>query len=122
MSAIKAGVEFIEQNEIKAHEIALRNQLFEGLKSLQNLQILTSDYECSSPLSFISTTMSISDLAQVLDSEFGILSRFGLHCSPSSHQPFGTFKNGGTIRLSCGFFNTQSQIDYTIDAIRKTLK
>lgn len=41
-----------------------------------------------------------SDFANVLESEFGIEVRAGLHCSPLAHQAIGTADSGGTIRFS----------------------
>lgn len=43
------------------------------------------------------------DLATVLESEFGIETRAGLHCAPLAHQTIGTLETGGTVRFSpCG--------------------
>lgn len=40
------------------------------------------------------------DLATVLESEFGIEVRAGLHCAPLAHKAIGTFDAGGTVRFS----------------------
>jgi selenocysteine lyase/cysteine desulfurase len=58
------------------------------------------------------------DLAAVLDENFGIQARAGLHCAPGVHRCLGTFDAGGTVRLSVGPFTTADEIDATVDALR----
>lgn len=52
----------------------------------------------------------------MLDNEFGISTRSGLHCAPLAHKTIGSFPNG-TVRFSLGFFNTLEDINYTIDSL-----
>lgn len=40
------------------------------------------------------------DLASVLEAEFGIETRAGLHCAPLAHEAMGTAAGGGTVRIS----------------------
>ena len=54
--------------------------------------------------------------AEVLDREFGICVRSGLHCAPLAHAALGT-ANGGTVRLSLGHFTTADEIDAAVSAI-----
>ncbi|MEG1241285.1 MAG: aminotransferase class V-fold PLP-dependent enzyme, partial [Oscillospiraceae bacterium] len=53
-----------------------------------------------------------------LESEFGILTRCGLHCSPAAHKTLGTFPRG-TVRFSFGFQNTEADVDCALAALRK---
>ncbi len=62
--------------------------------------------------------MDNADIAFRLDSEYGIMTRVGLHCAPMAHQTLGTFPHG-TIRFSFGHFNTEEEVTYAIDAINK---
>ena len=52
-----------------------------------------------------------------LESEFGILTRCGLHCAPSAHKTLGTFP-AGTVRFSLGFASTEADVDAALAAIR----
>lgn len=61
-------------------------------------------------------TMDNADIAFRLDSEFGIMTRCGLHCAPMAHQTLKTFPEG-TIRFSFGHLNTEDEVDLAIDAI-----
>jgi cysteine desulfurase/selenocysteine lyase len=58
------------------------------------------------------------ELSAVLDSQFGVLSRSGLHCAPLAHQTIGTLDRGGTTRLSAGPFLTAEDVDAATAALR----
>jgi selenocysteine lyase/cysteine desulfurase len=49
------------------------------------------------------------DLAAVLETEYGILTRAGLHCAPRAHATMGT-RPEGTLRISFGPFNTADDV------------
>ncbi|WP_334298730.1 MULTISPECIES: aminotransferase class V-fold PLP-dependent enzyme [unclassified Romboutsia] len=53
----------------------------------------------------------------MLDKNYGISTRSGLHCAPSAHKTLGTFPNG-TVRFSFVYFNTEKEIDYIIDCVK----
>ena len=52
-----------------------------------------------------------------LETEFGILTRCGLHCAPSAHKTLDTFPRG-TVRFSLGFASTGEDVDDALAAIR----
>ena len=56
-------------------------------------------------------------LAHRLDSEYGIMTRAGLHCAPLAHQGMGTLPQG-TLRFSPGAFNTAKEIQKVIQALQ----
>lgn len=68
-------------------------------------------------VSFRIENMRPSDVANVLDSQFGIQVRSGLHCSPLVHKSIGSDKLDGTVRMSVGHFNTLADIDALTEAI-----
>ena len=64
------------------------------------------------------------ELARVLEREYGILTRPGLHCAPLAHRTIGTFVEGlaegtpqGTTRLSFGPFLEVPDVKYAADAL-----
>ena len=59
-----------------------------------------------------------ADVGAILDGDFGIATRVGMHCAPLAHQRLGTGRAGG-VRFSMGPFNTAEQIDETVEAIKK---
>lgn len=60
-----------------------------------------------------------AELAMILESEFGLLTRAGLHCAPRAHELFRTGQTGGATRLSLGPFITSADIDHVLDALRE---
>lgn len=58
------------------------------------------------------------EAAAILDSQFGVQVRAGLHCAPRTHQGLGVAKSGGTIRLSLGPFVTDDDLEAAIVAFR----
>ena len=56
-------------------------------------------------------------LAEILENEYGILTRPGLHCAPLAHTRIGTIGAGGTTRLSFGPFLSVLDIKYAADAL-----
>ena len=61
-----------------------------------------------------------AEMAEILDSEFGIMTRCGLHCAPNAHKTLGTYPHG-TVRFSFGHFNTAEEIDYVVSSVREIL-
>jgi selenocysteine lyase/cysteine desulfurase len=53
----------------------------------------------------------------ILDDEYGMMCRVGLHCAPAAHRTIGTFPTG-TVRFGLGAFNTPEQVDAALDAVR----
>ncbi|MEE8169802.1 MAG: aminotransferase class V-fold PLP-dependent enzyme [Phycisphaerae bacterium] len=58
-----------------------------------------------------------AELSAVLESEFGLLTRSGLHCAPLAHEALATRDAGGTTRLSFGPFTTEADVDHCITAL-----
>ena len=69
-------------------------------------------------LSFTVRDMSPSRVGELLDREFGVQTRIGLHCAPSAHKTIGTFPDG-TVRLSWGIFTTEKDVLSVVRSIRK---
>jgi cysteine desulfurase/selenocysteine lyase len=62
------------------------------------------------------------ELAAVLEKNYGILTRPGLHCAPLAHQAFGTLKRGGTTRFSFGPFLTVEEASFAASALAEISK
>ena len=61
-----------------------------------------------------------AEVSFILDSEYGIMTRCGLHCAPLAHQTLGTYPQG-TVRFAFGHKNTREDVEYAVSAIRKIL-
>lgn len=117
------GIKFIEKeglNTIYEHNAYLRSYLINEISNMNNFTI-HGDLNPSNGTSCISITNSkldVSELSFILDSDYGISNRSGLHCAPLAHKTIGTYPNG-TVRLSLGYFNTLEEIKYTVDSLNK---
>ncbi len=58
-----------------------------------------------------------AELAMILESNYGILTRPGIHCAPLAHQTIGTTQYGGTTRFSFGPFLSKQDIKFATDAL-----
>lgn len=62
-----------------------------------------------------------AEAADILERDYGILTRCGLHCAPSAHKTLGTFPHG-VVRFSIGHETSKADIDTALSAIRATAK
>ena len=60
--------------------------------------------------------MNSVDAGAILDGDFGIAVRSGLHCAPFVHTDLGSLQSGA-IRFSLGPFTTETDIDEAIRAM-----
>lgn len=89
--------------------------LLSGLKAIPNLKCYSSE----GPLPIVSVNcdgLAPTDFAAILDSEFGIEARAGLHCAALIHDCIGT-GNEGTLRLSASASTSEKDIHYAVEAV-----
>lgn len=116
------ALRFIEETGIdalRAHELELTARFLEGLRTIPNLRLCGTE-ELSRRVGVISVDFTQADNAEAafrLESEFGILTRCGLHCAPSAHKTLGTFPQG-TVRFSLGFSSTAADVNAALAALR----
>ena len=113
------GVEAIHTAEMK-----LANKLVDGFKKIDGV----TTYCCDSMENHLSTvTMNVDgleagDVGIMLDVDFNIATRTGLHCAPLVHKQIGTLGIHGAVRFAIGAFNTEEHIDVAIEAITEIAK
>jgi selenocysteine lyase/cysteine desulfurase len=57
------------------------------------------------------------ELAAILETHYGILTRAGIHCAPLAHEAMGTTAFGGTTRFSFGPFLSKQDVKFATDAL-----
>ena len=57
-------------------------------------------------------------LADRLESQYGLLTRPGVHCAPLAHETIGTYP-GGTCRLSFGAMTSEDDVKTAVTALRE---
>lgn len=120
---LAAGIRYIVRRgitNIHRDEMALIRRLRDGLADLQKVNIYCAenlDNHVAVLLCNIEV-MNAQDFGDILDGDFQIATRSGLHCAPLAHSDLGT-SPGGAVRLSVGPFNVSEDIDTAISAIRQ---
>jgi cysteine desulfurase / selenocysteine lyase len=120
IAGLEAGVTHLAQlgvSQIQAHGRAVVQRLLAGLTGLPGLSIFgpTSSADRVGVVSVNVAGYDPQELAAVLDANWRVQTRAGLHCAPRMHAALGTSPSG-TLRLSPGHFTTQEDIDSTIAA------
>ena len=115
------GVRFVMERglkQIEQHERDFNEALVERLAAIDNVILYGYQHaNRSGVLSFNIRDQEPQSVAALLNSEFGIQVRAGLHCAPLMHQSLGTDKLGGTVRISPGIFNSLADIDAVSAAV-----
>lgn len=120
------GIKFIKNeglNTIYEKNSYLRSYLVEELHNINNVILYDSIEKADSYTSCVSFNikgLDTSELSYLLDSDYNIKNRSGLHCSPLAHKTIGTYPSG-TVRLSISYFNTKDEIDYAISSINNII-
>jgi cysteine desulfurase/selenocysteine lyase len=112
---VEQGVE-----RLRSHEIELTRRLLAGLSSLSGVSV-AGPIQAEARVGTVSLRLSTLDpqtAASLLETEFGIECRAGLHCAPRMHAAIGSLQEGGTVRLSTGPFTTNEEIDVVVQAIK----
>ncbi|AVQ46358.1 aminotransferase class V-fold PLP-dependent enzyme [Clostridium botulinum] len=125
IAGLLAGIEYINKeglNIIKEREEYLSREFINGLLNIDYIKVygpLDASLRTAT-ISINSSKIDNSELGFLLDSEFGIMVRTGLHCAPLAHKTIGSFPQG-TLRFSFGAFNDIKDINYALYALNSIL-
>lgn len=117
--------------KIAAAELALCRRFLEGAEALSErlpLRILglpssSCQLEKEERVAVVSLDFPEHDNARVawlLDQNYGIMTRTGLHCAPQAHKTLGSFPRG-SVRFSFGGTNTGEEVDAALAALAEIL-
>lgn len=103
---------------IQSHARELTGRLLEGLAAIPGITLYgpRSTEQRVGVVSLNVAGYDPQELASLLDSQWSIQARAGLHCAPRMHAALGTAPSG-TLRLSVGMFNTAGHIDAVLAAV-----
>ncbi|BEP27768.1 aminotransferase class V-fold PLP-dependent enzyme [Helicovermis profundi] len=123
---LNASLKFIFETgleNIRNHELKITKMFIEGLNNIKGIKII-GKLETEGRTPVVSVDFLENDNALVsymLEKSYGISTRVGMHCAPSAHKTLGTFPSG-TVRFSFSYFNTEDEIDYTLNSIKEVLR
>ena len=116
-----AAIEYMNSigfDNIEVYEKELLDYASDNLKKIENIKIYGDVDNKISVISFNVGNHHPSDIGSILD-QYGVAVRTGQHCT----QPImDHFNIPGTVRASFSFYNTKSEIDLFIDALKKASK
>ncbi len=116
---LKAALKSLQPEEKRVHELLLTERFLKGIITVPNIRLLGSA-DSVKRVGVISLDFLSADNGNIsyrLETEYGILTRCGLHCAPDAHKTFGTFPKG-TVRFSFSPATTEEEIDLAVSAIR----
>jgi selenocysteine lyase/cysteine desulfurase len=121
IAGLLAGASFVRGvgiDKIREHEMELAQDLIEELLRIPKMKIYgpLSTQNRVGIISFNLEGISSSELARVLDENYQIALRSGLHCSPMAHKTIGTMERG-TVRAGLSYLNTHEHISRLIEAL-----
>lgn len=117
------GVRYVTglgEEQIGSYKHRLVKMLIDGLSGIEGVHLYSvPDKGRNSGIAAINLgSMDSTELSFVLDREYGIYTRAGLHCAPGAHRTLGTGSRGA-VRFSVGCFNTDSEIIHTLEALER---
>ncbi|OPX83849.1 MAG: putative cysteine desulfurase [Pelotomaculum sp. PtaB.Bin104] len=121
LAGLGAGVKHVlEQGvtKIRQKEMDLTEHFIRNVAKIPGVRLYGPE-DAGSRVSVVSLNITGCDPAEVayiLDRDFDIACRPGLHCAPSAHKTIGTFPQG-TVRFSFGPFNNMEQINTSLKAL-----
>ncbi|AZS18040.1 aminotransferase class V-fold PLP-dependent enzyme [Paenibacillus lutimineralis] len=123
IAGLGEGVKYIlEQGpeSIYRHEWELTQRLMVGLSEIPGLTMLGPEIgkDRTGIVSFVIADRDASEVAFLLDKDYGIAVRAGYHCTPLGHMTAGTMK-GGAVRASIGYNTVVDDVDALVLAIKR---
>lgn len=126
IAGLLEGVKFIKAeglSTIREKEEFLTSRFIDGLRNIKDIKVygVNSSKKMTSTISINTDKINNAELSYILDSEYGIMTRTGLHCAPLAHKTIGTFPIG-TLRFSFGYFNDSKDVDYALYSLNNILE
>ncbi|MCD6581848.1 MAG: aminotransferase class V-fold PLP-dependent enzyme [Desulfuromusa sp.] len=123
LAGLYAALQFLQQagiEQIRALEIELTRKILSGLAKIESVKLYGPDDVMlrAGAISFNLAGYDPAEVGFILDQQEQISVRVGLHCAPDAHRAIGTFPIG-TVRVSPGYFTTETEIDRFLQAIQK---
>lgn len=123
IAGLHAGVEWVNRlglDRVHRHEMALWTRLRDGLEAIEGVTLYCADDVGKGRISVLSFNVAgfeAGDVGTLLDVDYNIACRTGLHCTPMVHEHLGTDKMHGAVRFGIGPFNNEAHIDTAVAAV-----
>jgi len=127
IAGLQAGLKWIQEKgmeNIHHHEMKLTEMLVNGLKNIDGVTLYCQDdlKDHISVIAFNVDGLEAQDVGIMLDADYNIACRTGLHCAPLVHEQLGTDKLKGAVRFGIGPFNTEEHTKAAVEAVREIVE
>lgn len=124
IAGLHAGIKWIQKeglDKLHEHEMKLATALRDGLKELEGVTLYCQDdlTDHISVLLFNVDGFEALNTGTMLDVDYNIACRTGLHCAPLVHEQLGLTEIHGGVRFGIGPFNTEEHIRIAIKAVKE---
>ncbi|MFB3852909.1 MAG: aminotransferase class V-fold PLP-dependent enzyme [Vicinamibacterales bacterium] len=124
VAGLNAGVKWVMERgveEIHRHEMRLLQTLRDGLSEIPGVRLYCQDDLTNhiAVLLFNVEGLEAGETGTMLDVDYDIACRTGLHCAPRVHEQLGTDRIHGGVRFGIGPFNTDAHIEKAVFAVRQ---
>lgn len=122
IAGLNAGIKWVQSQGLEVihrREMELWTRLRDGLRRIDGVTLYCqeSDQDHISVLLFNIDGLEAGDTGTMLDVDYNIACRTGLHCAPMVHEHLGTDRIHGGVRFGIGPFNTPEHIDAAVHAV-----
>lgn len=123
IAGLLAGLEFVKEvglGQIAEKEHQLVEQVLEGLRALPGTVVYgpAPGAPRGNAISFNLAGQDPATVGFLLDRNYEISVRVGLHCAPDVHRTIGSYP-AGTVRVSPGYFTSAQDIEYFLRALKE---
>jgi cysteine desulfurase/selenocysteine lyase len=124
VAGLHAGIKWIEKQgmeNIHEQEMSLTAMLRDGLKDVEGVTLYCQDDLADHISIFLFNVDGLEALntGTILDVDYNIACRTGLHCAPLVHEQIGTAEIHGAVRFGIGPFNTEEHIKIAVEAVKE---
>lgn len=120
IAGVGAAARLLQEHgaEWRAQEQRLYRTLKEGLLAIDGITVFGPDVDKPAVpiVSITCETLGADRIAFLLDRDWGVAVRSGLHCAPWAHRTLGTLETGA-LRFGIGHGNTESDVSDALAAL-----
>ncbi len=126
IAGLEAGIDFISgegMKSIRDHELGLMELFLEGVQKIRGIVVYGpgGKEERAPVVSFLVEGRDSAEIGGILDTNYNVACRAGLHCAPDAHRTLGTFESK-LVRFSFSYFNTAREVESSLAALDEIVR
>ena len=105
-------------DQIRSHEMNLTRRFWKGRQILKDSLCTVQELYARAPVVSSAWRKASGVVGTMLDQQYKIACRAGLHCAPDAHKTLGTYKQK-LVRFSFSYFNDEREVDTAIRSLQE---